>query len=325
MENKGIIDNNKRKYQNSKMDDLNNCMQNEIHTVTRFETNYPPKLQNLLDPPAQLYWKGSLPKEERPSVAIVGARLCSNYGKNVAKEFAYALTKAGVQIISGMALGIDGAAHEGALEAGGKTYAVLGCGVDRCYPKDNVHLYRSIPQNGGIISEFSAGMPPLAANFPQRNRIISGLADIILVVEAKEKSGSLITVDFALEQGRTVYAVPGRVHDPLSEGCHRLIAQGAGIAYKPELILEELHIDTEKQQNKKRYKERNSKLGLATNLELVYSCLDLQPQNMETILGKVPFDLQELSGILLELQFLDLVEETTKNYYARRNIGFDNF
>lgn len=111
-------------------------------------------------------------------------------------------------------------------------------------------------------------------------------------------------MDFALEQGRTVYAVPGRVHDPLSEGCHRLIAQGAGIAYKPELILEELHIDTEKQQNKKRYKERNSKLGLATNLELVYSCLDLQLRNMGDNSGKSSFDLQELSGILLELQFL---------------------
>ena len=145
----------------------------------------------------------------------------------MAYEYARILTQTGIQVISGLARGVDAAAHAGALAAGGKTYGVMGCGVDFCYPTSSRKLYHIMQQQGGILSEFAPGTPPLSYHFPLRNRIISGLSEAILVVEAKEKSGSLITADAALEQGRTVFALPGRAGDLLSEGCNRLIYQGA--------------------------------------------------------------------------------------------------
>ena len=193
--------------------------------------------------PDGIYVRGRLPAEGKPSAAIVGARACSAYGRAQARNYARALSAAGVQIISGLASGIDAAAHEGALEGGTETFAVLGCGVNICYPKENYPLMRKILNNkGGVLSEFLPGDPPLAWHFPKRNRIISALADLVLVVEAREKSGSLITADYALEQGKSVYALPGRVTDPLSRGCNLLIAQGAGVAVDPESLLEELGI-----------------------------------------------------------------------------------
>ena len=201
---------------------------------------YPARFEGLSNMPEELYVMGSLPDENAPAVAIVGARMCSRYGHNIAFTFGKKLAEHGVSVISGMALGIDGAAQEGALSGGGKTYAVLGCGVDVCYPRSNKMLYDRIPERGGILSEFPPGTQPLPYNFPLRNRLISALADVVIVVEARKKSGSLITVDYALEQGRSVYAVPGRVGDALSDGCNYLIAQGAGIAWSVEAIIEEL-------------------------------------------------------------------------------------
>ena len=189
---------------------------------------YPEKLKVLESPPAGLYVLGKLPDPDRKTAAIVGARSCSVYGRRQARFFARALSARGIQIVSGLASGIDRAAHEGALEGGTQTFAVLGCGADVCYPRENFGIYRQIAQGGGgILSEFEPGSRPLGWHFPRRNRIISGLADLVLVVEARARSGALITADCALEQGKTVYAVPGRLEDPLSEGCNRLIFQGA--------------------------------------------------------------------------------------------------
>ena len=171
-----------------------------IRMIPYFSEEYPKKLTNISQPPYALYVKGSLPRENQVSVAIVGARRCTHYGEQIALEYGEALASEGIQIISGMARGIDGAGQRGALNAGGATYGVLGCGVDICYPRENIGLYMDIQQKGGIISEQIPGQPPLPAYFPERNRIISGLADVVLVIEAKEKSGSLITADMAREQ-----------------------------------------------------------------------------------------------------------------------------
>ncbi|HAV27204.1 MAG TPA: DNA-protecting protein DprA, partial [Lachnospiraceae bacterium] len=199
-------------------------MSDSTYIISRNSDMYPARFEGLSNMPEELYVMGSLPDENAPAVAIVGARMCSRYGHNTAFTFGKKLAEHGVSVISGMALGIDGAAQEGALSGGGKTYAVLGCGVDVCYPRSNKMLYDRIPERGGILSEFPPGTQPLPYNFPLRNRLISALADVVIVVEARKKSGSLITVDYALEQGRSVYAVPGRVGDALSDGCNYLIA-----------------------------------------------------------------------------------------------------
>ncbi len=207
--------------------------------ISSEDPRYPDRLRQLPGMPRGLYVRGALP-DSAPSVAIVGARKCTVYGHKQAYAFGRYLASKGVQIISGMALGVDGYAQEGALDAGGKTFAVLGCGVDYCYPRSNRPLYDRIPNQGGILSELPEGTEPYARFFPARNRIISALSDLVLVIEAAEKSGSLITADYALEQGRTVYALPGRVGDRLSDGCNRLIYQGAGIAYSAEALYDDL-------------------------------------------------------------------------------------
>ncbi len=207
--------------------------------VTITEKSYPEKLRQIPDPPLVLYYRGSLPKDERPSVAVIGARLATPYGSKEARRFSGALAKAGVQIISGMARGIDGIAGRAALEQG-TSFAVLGGGVDIVYPPENRDLYEALVSGGGILSEYAPGTRPQARMFPPRNRIISGLSDIVLVVEARKKSGTMITVDMALEQGREVFAVPGRNTDVTSGGCNSLIDQGSGIAVSPDQILHAL-------------------------------------------------------------------------------------
>ena len=218
-----------------------------------------------------------------------------------------------MQIISGMARGIDGAAHRGALNVSGRTFAVLGCGVNICYPKEHRGLYQDIQKNGGILSEYPPGMPPLANHFPARNRIISGLSDVILIMEAKQKSGSLITADMALEQGKDIYALPGPINSELSKGCNALIKQGAGILLGVEDILEELSIKIGKnslncQKNKKILESKD---------KIVYSKLGLFPMGREELLQSTGFAPQELAGILLSLELGGHIKEISKNYYIR--------
>lgn len=211
-----------------------------ISFVVIGEEEYPKKLTAIPDAPGALYYIGKLPDSDEKSVAVIGARNSSEYGRIMAKQFAGTLAEAGVQVISGMARGIDGIAQQAALEADGYSMGVLGCGVDICYPRENRQLYDRLTARGGICSEYPPGIEPRAVLFPPRNRIISGLCDGVLVIEAKERSGTLITVDMALEQGREVYALPGRATDPLSRGCNRLIMQGAELVISPQELLREL-------------------------------------------------------------------------------------
>lgn len=211
-----------------------------ICLVTEKETQFPERLKKIPDKPFALYYAGQLPQEDKKAVALIGARDCSEYGRYMAGEFGAAFAKAGIQVISGMARGIDGIGQTAALKEGGYSLGVLGCGVDICYPRENQALYEALLAGGGVCSEYPPGIEPRAILFPPRNRIISGFCDALLVVEAREKSGTLITVDMALEQGREVYALPGRVTDPLSGGCNRLIRQGAGLVSTPAELLEEL-------------------------------------------------------------------------------------
>jgi len=285
-----------------------------ISFVTFLEKGYPKRLRPLYGSPAVLYVRGHFPEEDRPTAAIIGARGCSYYGRETAESLGTALAKAGVQVISGMALGIDGAGHRGCLKGGGDTYGVLGCGVDICYPRSHFSMYMEIPERGGLISECSPGQAPRASNFPMRNRIISGLSDVIIVVEAREKSGSLITVDCGLEQGKEVFAVPGRTTDPLSRGCNRLIRQGAGIVTCPDDILDFFHIHMEE---RSRDDEKNEN-GLAKNEKMVYSCLDLQPKFIDRIVEESGLSLGECLTLLLELELGGYIVQTAGHYYAKK-------
>lgn len=291
-----------------------------IQCIQRQDPAYPQKLKMHRGMPRELYLLGRLPDEKRPSVAIVGARRSSLYGNEIARRFAGELALAGVQIISGMAWGIDGMAHEGALEAGGDTFAVLGCGADVCYPAGNRHLYEQLAARGGILSEHAPGVPPMPRYFPARNRIISGLSDLILVVEAKERSGSLITADFALEQGKDVFAVPGRVGDELSRGCLNLLKQGAGLADSPQTILEALGISGRKGDQK----ENLRKILLAKDENIVYSWIRLQPVTLEELVHKTGFPASKVLSILVGLELKGCIREVQKNDYVRTDLRATN-
>ena len=281
----------------------------------REDVSYPERLREWKDMPSALWYVGRLPEAHRPAVAIVGARRSTTYGNETARYFARELAAAGVQIISGLAWGIDTAAHTGALEGGGETYAVMGCGVDVCYPAGNRKLYDWILQEkrGGIISEQEPGRPPLAGFFPARNRIISGLADLVLVVEAREKSGSLITADQALEQGKDVYVVPGRITDELSRGCLNLLKQGAGLADSPETLLEALHVT----KNGRCKNSKDGKVLLAKDENIVYSWIRLQPVSLDELVKKTGFPAAKVLQTLVLLQLGGYIREIRKNEYVR--------
>ena len=286
----------------------------KILRISSKSAEYPETLNNYPKMPEILFVKGRLPDRKKPSIAIVGARACSTYGRIQAFRYAKVLSSAGVQIISGMAYGIDAEAHKGALEGGTATYAVLAGGVDICYPAGNKALYeRILREGGGIISEQPPGMRARNYFFPARNRIISGLADMVLIVEAREKSGSLITAQWALDQGKTVYAIPGPVNEELSIGCHKLIYDGAGIAYSPEILLRELGMNYE---NKVKSDSKND-LGLASDLKLVYSCLDLRPKSTDFLIQKTGLPPRQIGSLLLELKLSGLIREIGRHYYIK--------
>jgi DNA processing protein len=213
------------------------------HLLTWDDTDYPRALLDIDDAPVLLYYKGRRSLLNAPAIAIVGSRNASPAGIKTAEEFAEALAVAGLTVISGLALGIDAAAHRGGLRAGprgGSTIAIVGTGIDRIYPPRNRELAHQIAEQGGILSEFPLGTPPLSGNFPRRNRLISGLARGVLVVEAVLGSGSLITARLAGEQGRDVFAIPGSIHSPFSKGCHKLLKEGAKLVETAQDVLEEL-------------------------------------------------------------------------------------
>ena len=285
----------------------------QVKFYTIFDKSYPCGLKEISAPPYALYVKGELPQEEQLSVAIVGARECTTYGEVMARQYAETLADAGVQIISGMARGIDGISQKSALAANGMSYAVLGSGVDLCYPREHYALYTELQKQGGVISEQPLGMQPLPQFFPARNRIISGLADVVIVIEAKEKSGSLITADMALEQGKDVYALPGPRNSILSKGCHNLIRQGAGILLSPKELLEELGIF----HKKKMKNATENEILLESPEKLVYSCLDFYPKSLNQMMEETGFTISAMMQIIMNLEFKGLIKEISKNYYVK--------
>jgi DNA processing protein len=212
------------------------------HIVTLADADYPRLLLETADPPTLLYVRGRVELLNRPALAIVGSRNPTAQGERDAQNFAAAFAQAGLTIVSGLALGIDAAAHRGALSVGGDTVAFLGTGIDRIYPARNLELAREIGARGAIVSEFPIGTPVAAANFPRRNRLISGVSRGVLVVEAALKSGSLITARLAAEQGRDVFAIPGSIHAPQARGCHQLIRDGAKLVECAQDVLDELTV-----------------------------------------------------------------------------------
>ena len=275
----------------------------KIRFVTPLDSEYPQRLLEISDYPMGLFLYGALPSDEKPSVAVVGARGCSSYGEQIAGAFAKALAAEGVQIISGLAAGIDGAAHKGALKAGQPTFGILGCGLSQCYPPEHYRLFEKMKEQGGILSEFPMGEPPRPRNFPMRNRLISGLADAVLVVEAREKSGSLITAELGLNQGREIFAVPGRVTDLLSAGCNKLIQQGAhlGLKHQKTLIMYEKDVN-----------------GLAKKEKMVYSCLDFKPKHIDEILSETGLPLSECMAVLMELELGGYAYRSANHYYGKQ-------
>ena len=292
----------------------------QIHFLLREEKGFPGKLAEIPDPPYGIFYRGKLPDENEPAVAVIGARECSEYGRFVAEELGRYLGSQGIQVISGMARGIDGISQQAALLAGGTSYGVLGCGVDICYPSQNRKLYEELIQKGGLLSTYAPGTKALPAYFPPRNRIVSGLADALIVIEARQKSGTLITVDMALEQGKDVYVVPGRITDRLSDGCNRLLTQGAGVFLSPENFTEEFLRNWEEKQElsspdpaqkiRGRRKSRKRIEKLEEPLRQVYKLLDCVPKSTEIILQEAwkkgeYIDIVTLHRRLMELELIE--------------------
>jgi len=280
---------------------------------TIWDSDYPQVLRHISDPPALLYGCGTLP--EGPALAIVGTRYPTNFGRIFTEQVAEELAATGIVIISGLARGIDAAAHRGTLRGSGKTLAVLGCGIDQIYPKDNTHLYQQIIEHGTIISEYPPGSEPLPGHFPGRNRIISGLSKGTLVIEASRDSGSLITAEFALEQGREVLAVPGGVDHKTSYGPNLLIKQGAHPITEATEILEILGI------NKGAKRASSITDPVAQHLPgpagSVLSLLDLTPRHSDELAGESRLTPMELSAILLQLELQEYAEKLPGGRYIR--------
>lgn len=306
--------------------------------VTWEDQAYPDRLRPYPDCPFALYYRGRLPEEKRGSAAVIGARACSQYGRRYARSYARELAANGIQIISGLAYGIDSEGHLGALESGvrGSTWAVMGGGPDVCYPKEHESLYdRILDQGGGILSEYAPGVRPLPRHFPMRNRIISGLSDCVLVMEARRKSGSLITVDLALDQGKEVFALPGRVGDALSEGCLQLIEGGAGILTDCREVLrcvgmrhpEEKRPKTEDGGDSGGQHDRGDaanqipvRTAGSRAMGLVWDALEEGGQSTEELLTRTGLSLSEVREVILELLLEDRIEEVTVGYYLRKNL-----
>ena len=276
------------------------------------EAGYPRRLLTLPDAPMGLFVKGSLPPEETPSVGIVGARSCSPYGRSMAERFGGGLGQRGLSVISGMARGIDGFAQQAALRAGGRSWAVLGCGPDLCYPPGNRRLYAELAEKGGLISEYPPGTEPLPYHFPLRNRLIAAFSDVLLVLEAREKSGSLITVDQALEQGKEVMALPGRVGDDLSAGCNALIRQGAALLSCCGDVYELLGMG-----NSDTAAGDRIRAPLPARLEKLWRAVGTDPKHTEELMSELKEEMGSLSLKLLELEELGYIRQISGGCYVR--------
>ena len=277
---------------------------------------YPAPLKNLPDPPVMLYAMGNLVPEDRMAIAIVGSRRCTHYGRAVSARLSKDLADRGLTVVSGLARGIDSAAHAGALDGGGDTVAVLGCGIDHIYPPENARLFQRLHEQGGILSEYPPGTQPLKGHFPGRNRIISGLCRGVLVVEAAQRSGSLITAEFALDQGREVFAVPGAVHTEGSQGVNRLLKDGAHLVTGAEDILAVLrpHLPLAP----KPHRAPCSIEPLPEPERTVYDKLGPEPLHIDQLARKCALTPMDLSAILLHLELAGAVQQLPGMYFVRK-------
>ncbi len=283
--------------------------QPDHHILTLADSSYPQSLLEIPDPPSVLYIRGNPALLQSPGIAIVGSRNATPQGLKTAESFAQALAGRGFAIISGLALGIDAAAHRGALTTEGATIAVIGTGADRVYPARNKELALAIARHGTIVSEFPLGTPAIAANFPRRNRIISGLSRGVLVVEAAPESGSLITARLAAEQGREVFAIPGSIHSPVARGCHKLIKQGAKLVETAQDILEELGGDPEP-------RDVPDLVKTSGNDDLL-KALGHVPCELDELVDRTGLSADLLLGELLTLELDGLIATLPGNRYQR--------
>jgi len=285
------------------------------HLLTFWDAEFPTSLKKNYDPPVLLFVKGDLRADDESAIAIVGTRVPTEYGKLAAERLAAAIASRRMTIVSGLARGIDTVAHQTAIKSGGRTIAVLGCGLDIIYPPENHRLAQEISQHGALVSEYFFGVKPDAVNFPRRNRIISGLACGVLVVEAGEESGALITAQTALEQGREVFAVPGSIFSPKSLGPHRLIQDGAKLVMNIEDILVELP------QQLDIFDERKTAEPPAVNLteteQKVLAQLSHEPIHIDLLARQAGLPTAQLLAVLLELEFKNIVKQLPGKFFVK--------
>ncbi|NOX25480.1 MAG: DNA-protecting protein DprA [Deltaproteobacteria bacterium] len=283
---------------------------------------YPEALRTIYNPPMLLFVKGDASQLNRPAIAVVGSRAATSYGLKIARRLGAELAGHGLTVVSGLALGIDAGAHAGALEAHGSTVAVVGCGVDVSYPRRNMSLASRIVGSGAVISEYSMGTQPDAFRFPARNRIISGLSLGVVVVEAATRSGSLITARLAMEEGREVFAVPGRVDSSKSAGTHKLLQDGAKLVYRVEDIFEELSVPLA---NFAVATPKETKIPALSELDAtgvkIMAVLDEYPQHFEIIINKSGLGAQKAAEVLLLLELQGLVESLPGQQYRAKNVA----
>lgn len=287
-----------------------------LRIISEEDPGYPANLKNIPDPPVVLYVKGELRREDNLGIAIVGSRRASFYGLSNAESFSAQLSAKGFTIISGMARGIDTCAHRAALKQQGRTIAVMGSGFNNIYPAENRRLAQAIAENGAVLSEFPVDTGPLKQNFPQRNRVISGLALGVLVVEAARNSGALITADFALEQGREVFALPGKIDSGNSFGVNSLIKQGAKLVDCVGDILEEFDFAQAVSSKEPRVR-KPLKAGLSSQESALYEILSAEPLSLDEIIEKINMGIPDISGILLKLQLKNLVRQLPGKQFVK--------
>ena len=288
-----------------------------ISVLTWEDPGYPERLKEITPSPPVLYLRGKLEADDQWAVSIVGTRRITSYGRQMAAKIATRLSQAGITVVSGLARGVDGIAHKSTLEQGGRTLAVLGSGVDRIYPPDHRQLAAQIMDRGALISDYPPGTPPEASNFPPRNRIISGLSMATVVVEAGRRSGALITAEFAVEQGREVFAVPGNVLSPQSKGTNRLIQEGARILLDPQEILEVLDLTRVTEQSAARAVLPEN----ATEAEL-FGVLSHEPLHVDEIRSQTHLSIEEVTSTLALMELKGMVRQVGgMRYTAVREDG----
>ena len=291
----------------------------EIKVLTILDKAYPSRLRHIHVPPPILFVRGDVRHLELVSIAIVGTRRATSYGKSVARWLGASLAKEGVLIVSGMARGIDTEAHLGCLDAGGVTVAVLGTGIDVPYPRQNRALMEKIGETGCVVSEFPPSTPGMPQNFPRRNRIISGLSNGVVVVEAPERSGALITAGFALEQGKTVFAVPGEIWSKNSKGSHLLLRDGATPVLEVQDVLDALGLEKSKSRDLEEICSKKPR-GLSPKSSKLIACLNHEPLHVDEISARCDLSPADILGELLKLEMAGLVVQSPGKYFNLRRI-----